>query len=598
MKTINPIYRLPLLAVALVALLASGCVAVSSSEMQSSQMQQSGQTMPQAMNQPMDPMNIQPEGPAPDWAPDIDPQMLAVIEQLGSYGAPPFPELSAFQVRNAKLPAEAVLALLMQTGLPPQEPQVDIGHRLLPVGPEEGILVRTYTPREGEGPFPVIVYYHGGGWVIADLDTYEPGAAALAAKTGAVVVSVAYRQAPEHVFPTAHEDSFAAYQWVVENTAELNGDPNRIATAGESAGGNLAVAVALMARDAGVALPVHIVSVYPIADGDVQSPSYDEYANALPLNRPFMEWFFNRYTPDWQSETYPLVSLTSADLSNLPPTTIINAEIDPLQAEGGELADALEAAGVEDVVREVYSGVTHEFFGMAAVLEQAVNAQDLAASRLMQAFDMAGEMTGEMDSEMDSETDDAMDGTAMMAGEAMIIEEGLMGPESALHDVEADLYVVSNVNGQPGAMDGNGFISHIAPDGTIAALRWIDGEAEGVTLNAPKGMDIDGDTLYVADIDTVRLFDRVSGEPLGDWPVEGASFLNDVAIGSDGLVYVTDTGIEFTDSGAQPGRHGCHLSLQHGRHAGSGDRGRRAGRAQRHRRGGRRPVRRGHLWGG
>ncbi len=542
MKTINPLYRLPLLAVALVALLASGCVAVSSSEMQSSQMQQSGQTIPQIP----DPMNIQPEGPAPDFAPDMDPQMLAVIEQLMSYEAPPFPELTAFQVRNAKLPAEAVADMLTQNGLPPQEPTVDIAHRVLPVGPEQGVLVRTYTPLEGEGPFPVIVYYHGGGWVIADLDTYEAGAAALAAKTGAVVVSVAYWQAPEHVFPTAHEDSFAAYQWVVENTAELNGDPNRIATAGESAGGNLAVAVALMARDRGVALPVHIVSVYPIADGDVQSPSYDEFAMALPLSRGFMEWFFDRYNADWRETEEPLIGLIDADLSGLPPVTIINAEIDPLASDGEELAAALEAAGIEDVVREFYPGVTHEFFGMSAVLEQAVNAQDFAASRLTEAFEMAGEMGADMESDMTSDT-----GT-MMAGEAIVVEEGLMGPESALHDVEADLYVVSNVNGQPGAVDGNGFISHIAPDGTVAALRWIDGEAEGVTLNAPKGMAIDGDTLYVADIDTVRSFDRVSGEPIDAWPVEGATFLNDVAIGADGLVYVTDTAIEFTDSGAQP----------------------------------------------
>ncbi len=333
------------------------------------------------------PMQIQPNGPKPSWAPDIDPQMLAVIEQLGAFQQPPFPEMTAFQARNAKTPAQAATALLMKTGLPPMEPKVDISHRVLKVGPPEGVLVRIYTPVQGSGPYPVIVYYHGGGWVIADLDTYEPSPKALAAKAGAVVVSVAYRQAPEHKYPAAHEDAFAAYQWVVENAAQINGDPNRIATAGESAGGNLAVAVPLMARERGVKLPVHIVSVYPIADGDTDSPSYQEYANAVPLSRPAMQWFFDLYLSSPSDARSPWISLTSADLSGLPPTTIINAQIDPLQAEGEELAQRYRDAGI-DVQQRTFMGVTHEFFGMAALLEQAVEAQEMAVTRLKGAFGM------------------------------------------------------------------------------------------------------------------------------------------------------------------------------------------------------------------
>ena len=328
------------------------------------------------------PMQIKPAGEAPDWAPDIDPQMLAVIEQLKSYEAPPFTELSAFQVRNAKLPAEAVAALLMKANMPAAEPKVDIMHRQLPVGSDQGTLVRIYKPLEaGTEPLPVIVYYHGGGWVIADLETYEAGAIALAEQVGAIVVSVAYRQAPEEVFPTAHEDAFAAYQWVVEHTDSLGGDPERIATAGESAGGNLAVAVSLMAMERDVPLPKHILSVYPIADGDVESESYEKYANALPLSKGFMEWFFDYYYPEWKDSDNPLISLTSADLRGLPPVTIINAQIDPLEAEGGELEQALREAGV-DVERRLYEGVTHEFFGMGAILEQAQEAQAFAAERL------------------------------------------------------------------------------------------------------------------------------------------------------------------------------------------------------------------------
>ena len=336
------------------------------------------------------PMNVMPDMAAPDWGPSIDPQMLAVIEQLTGTEPPAYPTLTPFQVRNAVLPAEAVAELLKKTGLPAAPAKTDVVQKKLPVGPEEGLLVRMYKPLDAPaGPLPVIVYYHGGGWVIDDLDTYEPSARALAAKSGAIVVSVAYRQAPEHTFPTAHEDSYAAYEWVTENAASIGGDPNRIATAGESAGGNLAVAVALMARDRGGRMPVHILSIYPIADGDVQSPSYDKYAKAQPLNRAFMEWFFNYYAPDWKQTEEPLIALVDADLSGLPPVTIVNAEIDPLEAEGQTLAERLRAAGNNDVERKLYPGVTHEFFGMAAVLEQAVEAQDFAADRLKEGFQAA-----------------------------------------------------------------------------------------------------------------------------------------------------------------------------------------------------------------
>ncbi|MBZ9730699.1 alpha/beta hydrolase [Salegentibacter sp. JZCK2] len=334
------------------------------------------------------PMEIQPMGPNPDWAPNIDPQMLAVIEQFMAFENPKVSEISPFQFRNAKLPVEAVMALLTKTGIEASKPKVDISHKILPVGPEEGILVRIYKPvsaNSQEQNLPVIVYYHGGGWVIADLNTYEPSAIALSDLTNAIVVSVAYRLGPEHVFPAAHDDSYAAYKWVVENAAELGSDPNNIATAGESAGGNLAVAVPLMAKEQGLKMPVHILAIYPIADGDVQSPTYDQYEKAVPLNRGLMKWFFNKYVPDWETKEEPLVNLIDADLSQLPPTTIINAEIDPLQYEGGELAEKLKEAGI-DVKREVFSGVTHEFFGMAAVLEQAVEAQKMAAERLKESF--------------------------------------------------------------------------------------------------------------------------------------------------------------------------------------------------------------------
>ena len=333
------------------------------------------------------PMDVMTNAPKPDWAPDIDNQMWAVVDQLMSYGNVPYGQLTGFQARMEKTPTNAVMDLLMKNGVPPMAPKVTVAHRKIPVGPSQGLVVRTYTPVGASGTLPIIVYYHGGGWVIADLDTYEAGAVALATKANAVVVSVGYRQAPENRYPAAHDDAFAAYRWVTQNASMMNGDPNRIAIAGESAGGNMAVATAIRARDEGVTTPKAIISVYPIADGDVQSASYDRYANAAPLNRGGMEWFFTNYAPDWRTQSYEYIDIVDADLSGLPPTTIINAQIDPLEAEGGDLARAMDAAGV-DVEREVYQGVTHEFFGMGAVLEQAVAAQDLAASRLKAAWGM------------------------------------------------------------------------------------------------------------------------------------------------------------------------------------------------------------------
>lgn len=328
---------------------------------------------------------IQPKGPAPDWAPGIDPQMLAVIEQFQSYGIVPYAKLTAEQAREEPTFHTALQELLRRNNITPEVADVSVNHRLIPSGTDQDLLVRIYTPNLGTGPYPVIVYYHGGGWVIADLNTYEPSASALAAKTEAIVISVAYRQAPEHRFPAAHEDAFAAYEWARDSVSTINGNPDMVATAGESAGGNLAVAVGLMAKERNVEMPDHILSVYPIADGNIESPTYNEYVESLFLNKPLMKWFFELYNPGWENDENPWISLVSADLSGLPPTTIINAEIDPLRYEGMKLAESLEAAGVP-VERRVYDKVTHEFFGMNALLEEAVAAQMFAAMRLKEAF--------------------------------------------------------------------------------------------------------------------------------------------------------------------------------------------------------------------
>ncbi|HLM68444.1 MAG TPA: alpha/beta hydrolase, partial [Longimicrobium sp.] len=246
--------------------------------------------------------------------------------------------------------------------------------------PGGDIPVRIYAP-EGTGPFPVIVYTHGGGWVIATNDTYDASARGLCDAVGAIVVAVEYRKAPEHRFPAAHQDAFAAYHWVLQNASELGGDSFRVAVAGESAGGNLAVATAMLARDNGIQPPAHVLAVYPIADGRTDSPSYVENADARPLNRPMMQWFFGHYLRSPADAEHALISLVRADLRNLPPTTIITAEIDPLRSDGERLAEALRAAGV-DVDYHSYGGVTHEFFGMAVVVKDAGKALAQAAKGL------------------------------------------------------------------------------------------------------------------------------------------------------------------------------------------------------------------------
>ena len=328
---------------------------------------------------------LKPAGSKPAWAPDgIDDNMQVVMEKLASYGAPPIESVSPQQARTQPTPTTAVMDVMRENNIPMPPPQVDTMGKEIPV--QGGTVhARIYTPRGNDSSYPVIVYYHGGGWVIADLNTYDASARALAEQSRAVVVSVHYRQGPEHKFPTAHNDAFAAYQWVLQNATSMKGNPKMVAIAGESAGGNLACSVSMMARDKGIMLPVHQLLVYPIANSDMNSESYQKYATAKPLNKPMMAWFAQHYLGDMTKAKDPRISLVNANLKGLPPTTIVAAEIDPLQTEGRLLSDRLKAAGV-DVDYKLYNGVTHEFFGMAAVVPDAKDAQAYATGRLKSGF--------------------------------------------------------------------------------------------------------------------------------------------------------------------------------------------------------------------
>ena len=311
-----------------------------------------------------------------------DADMQKVLDALSSLNPKPLDTLTPAEARKQPTPADAVKKVLTQMGKSTApEPGVTMKTMNVPVK-GGSVPVHIFTP-EGKGPFPVMVYYHGGGFVIADTKVYEASPRALAKMSKAIMVSVDYRRAPEHPFPTAPEDAYAAYLWVIQHAREFNGDPARVAVGGESAGGNLATVVSMMARDKQAQLPLHQLLVYPVVNDDMNNTSYQRNANAKPLNKAMMGWFFKHYGADPKSP-YAL-PMKAATLKGLPPATIVAAEIDPLLTEGKQYADKLKQDGVP-VNYRAWSGVTHEFFGMGAVVPKAKEAEQFAADALAKAF--------------------------------------------------------------------------------------------------------------------------------------------------------------------------------------------------------------------
>ena len=307
-------------------------------------------------------------------------EQAAVLAELGTLGGKPIESLTAVEARRQPLPTDAVLSLLRRREEPTKPEAVGAVTNQVIRGKSGAVPIRIYKPKTGSN-HPVIVYFHGGGFVIATIDTYDASARALSNAAQAIVVSVEYRKAPEAKFPAAHDDALTAYKWVVDNAASLGGNADRIALAGESAGGNLAIATAIAARDGGLRAPVAILAVYPVASNDTTSVSYTQYAMAKPLNRAMMSWFFTQYlrTPADAQDTR--LNLVAANLKGLPPTTIITAQIDPLRSDGDALAEKLRAAGVTVESRN-FDGVAHEFFGQGAVVETARDAVKFAGDAL------------------------------------------------------------------------------------------------------------------------------------------------------------------------------------------------------------------------
>ena len=318
--------------------------------------------------------------------------MAAVIDSYVKLGARPVSTLSVAQARAQPTIGDAVKAVQSAQTVKPLAPEGFTAVRDLEVDGAAGKLpARLYDATPGHRGEPIILYFHGGGWVTGDLNTYDASDRALAHQAHAMVLSVAYRLAPENRFPAAHDDAFASYRWLLANAAGLGADPRRIAVAGESAGGNLAINVSIAARDAHIKPPVHQLLIYPVAGADTHTPSYiaDEYA--VPLSRADVLWYVNNTVSSPADLQDPRLDLIGkADLHNLPPTTVISAEIDPLESDGTFLTYKLLTQG-NMVARTEYGGTTHEFFGTGAVVARAHEAQQFAAEQLDATFDKIGE---------------------------------------------------------------------------------------------------------------------------------------------------------------------------------------------------------------
>jgi acetyl esterase len=310
-------------------------------------------------------------------------EMQTILDAIKNKNGKQIEQLSAVEARLQPTTADAVKVVIAKKQ-PIQEAKLAQVKILTIQGAAGKLSARLYRP-EGKGLLPVVVYYHGGEWVRGDVDDSEATPRSLAVKAKAIFVSVEYRKGPENKFPAAHDDAFAAYQWVLKNAKSLGGDPKRIAVAGEDSGGNLALNVAIMARDKSLQKPIHELLIYPVASGNMNTVSYKENVESVPLNKGMMNWSMDRYLRSDKDKTDLRIDLLRANFRGLAPATIITAEIDPLKIEGLELSEKMQSQGV-DVTYRNYEGVTHDFFGMAPVLKEAQEAQGEAVQNLTKSF--------------------------------------------------------------------------------------------------------------------------------------------------------------------------------------------------------------------
>lgn len=304
----------------------------------------------------------------------LAPEYQAMLDALAAEPGPTFAEMGPDGGREAyrlmrPLNAELAVGEVREGSAP---------------GPAGTIPLRIYTP-EGPGPFPVLVFFHGGGWVIGDLDTADAACRDLCRTSGCVVVSVAYRLAPEHPYPAAVDDAYAATRWVADNLQEFKGN-GRLAVAGESAGGNLAAVVCLRARDLEAPRIDFQLLAYPVVDCDLTRESYQRLADGYLLTTETMQYFWDLYCPDPDQRLRADASpLRAASLAGLPPALVVVGEYDPLVDEGRAYAAALEAAGSAAELM-VCEGLIHDFFATAALFQASRPPFEAACRRLSAAL--------------------------------------------------------------------------------------------------------------------------------------------------------------------------------------------------------------------
>lgn len=304
----------------------------------------------------------------------LTPEYQAMLAQLAAQPGPPM---------SALAPAEGRAMYRMMRPLNPDIAVGSVTDRTIP-GPAGAIPVRVYAP-PGAGPFPVLVNFHGGGWVIGDLDTADAICRDLCSTVGCIVVSVDYRLAPEHRYPAAVDDCVAATAWVAAHMASINGN-GLLAVGGESAGGNLAAVVAQHARDAGGPHIDFQLLLYPVTDCDLERPSYDANGKGYLLELDTMRWFWDQYCPDPATRHDPKASpLRATHLGNLPHALVVTAEFDPLRDEGEAYGRALQAAGSPAEICR-YDGLVHDFCATALIFPSSRAAFEAICARVQKAL--------------------------------------------------------------------------------------------------------------------------------------------------------------------------------------------------------------------
>ena len=340
--------------------------------------------------------DMPPQGRTP-YAPSAG--MQAVLAEYGEMHAKPLAGMTEAEAREVPTLADAERALSNIHGLPAVGPDIPEVRVVTASGAATALPGRLYRPKEAKNT-PVIVFFPGETWVTGTLDSGDLTARELASRTGWIVVSILTRRAPEGLFPAAHDDGLAAYQWARAQIRGWGGDPTRVALAGEGAGANLALSTAMAARDRGTPVPDHLLLVTPLATSSLGGVSMAENADSRPLTRRTVRWEQRTYAPDGAARRDPRLDLLRRDdWAGLPAATVVLAEIDPLRAEGQAVADRLIAAGAlqpgqpgegragpVQTEAQLFQGTAHGFFGLGGTVPEAAAAEDYAAGRLKAAF--------------------------------------------------------------------------------------------------------------------------------------------------------------------------------------------------------------------